>query len=613
MATTAENDRRSLEMGLIDPTATGTAPGSYVTQMRAAQNPIYVELGDGRVEGASNKQATPAPLPPPPLPQPARGLPPHYGIEGEAQCCLCSKIGRFFLVSFVIVIAALIIFYIYWNDIMNVTAPLVRLESHAQAFTSECSIPLKDGVSLNPKKSFLEDGKMNWAFICDKKKRSITIMRRKRDSWNKQKGKEANFCAGFGDLSSSFWLGRELLKNVTKGGDWNLRMDVKLDSKANFYVIYPKFPDLERVPVYKIKLEHRARFKSETPKDTNLDEKWESISKDDEIGRQSAEDSGDEIAQSLLICDGKAKRRSERGSWDWGFGAKSDDVANGTTERPNDSVANDDLRSTSSTTDIAEDDEGNLGDDAEGIKDADVLSDDDRKLALEKVEDHREELSDDSTTADGKTSENEAPRDASNRNVTENEAPRDASNRNVTENEAPRDASNRNVTAIDSVNDGSTDATPSNDRKSEEETPKAKVNDTEMREKKKIDDSSETKVNASKKQERKEINDLSEAEVNATKKQEKKKINNLSETQEVDATKESKEIDEPSKTNRVDVDDIVDKPESENESVEEDLKKCYSKLFNYAFLSSCDCFDCGGKRLCPSELTLKLFHLSGRR
>ena len=114
---------RDLEMGAIDNSgASVAAPGSYVTQMRAANNP-----GDGNVEGVTNKRTSPPAASPA---QPNRGMPPHYGIEGEPQCCLCSKIGRLFIVTLVLGIAALIFVYIYWTDISKLNGNFLDASTH---------------------------------------------------------------------------------------------------------------------------------------------------------------------------------------------------------------------------------------------------------------------------------------------------------------------------------------------------------------------------------------------------------------------------------------------------------------------------------------------------
>ena len=105
--------------------AASMEPGSYVSQMRAAQLPVRFESAGGPTTGVERQRKDSLPPPPPPplhVLQPNRGLPPHYGMEQEPQCCLCSKVGRFIIVTAVLIIVTLLTLYIYWADILPETS-----------------------------------------------------------------------------------------------------------------------------------------------------------------------------------------------------------------------------------------------------------------------------------------------------------------------------------------------------------------------------------------------------------------------------------------------------------------------------------------------------------
>ena len=92
--------------------AAAVEPGSYVTQMRAAHNPVRFEpvtkralAEDGRRDGGHQP------------PSSTRGMPTHYGIEGEPECCLCTKVGRFIIFLVVVTVIVLGVVYMYWDDI----------------------------------------------------------------------------------------------------------------------------------------------------------------------------------------------------------------------------------------------------------------------------------------------------------------------------------------------------------------------------------------------------------------------------------------------------------------------------------------------------------------
>jgi len=352
---------RDIEIGAVDQSAAAAAPpGGYVTQMRAAQNPVRFELGDASIEGAQNKRAPAAPHP-----QPNRGLPPHYGIEGEPQCCLCSKVGKLLIFSFVLFIAALIVVYVYWTDISTAMA---SPETHVEALKSNCGISLKNDAELNPRQVFLKDGKMNWGAICDASKGAITVMRRRRDSWDQNKNvysrdrlqlTAAALREGFGDFSSSFWLGRELLQNITNSGSWDLRVDVKFDNARDFYVIYPKFSIKEKGQV------HFYCLKSETPKETNFAAKWNVVQKTSGVQRLASEIMEEDeplLRDYNLMHEGDVKIRRKRGWWDT---AENDDTPANPTASDEDSAAVDSVEDDPVRYDDAADDDAADDDAAE--------------------------------------------------------------------------------------------------------------------------------------------------------------------------------------------------------------------------------------------------------
>ena len=104
---------RDIEMGPVDPNATSVntavlQPGSYVTQMRAAQNPAR----SNRTPPSERKEVRPPA-------QQRNALPTHYGMEEEPQCCLCTKVFRIFFFFFVVTVAILIVLYVFWGDIVQ--------------------------------------------------------------------------------------------------------------------------------------------------------------------------------------------------------------------------------------------------------------------------------------------------------------------------------------------------------------------------------------------------------------------------------------------------------------------------------------------------------------
>ena len=81
---------------------------------------------------------------------------------------------------------------------------------------------------LTPPKNLLKNEEMDWASICGEEKGALVILRRRPESWHEAIKKEKDARHGFGDLESSFWLGPELVANITKTGSWDVRIDFKV-------------------------------------------------------------------------------------------------------------------------------------------------------------------------------------------------------------------------------------------------------------------------------------------------------------------------------------------------------------------------------------------------
>jgi len=247
------------------PTALGAAavkPGSYVTQMRAAQNPVRFEPAakralaeDFRRDGGRQP------------PSSTRGLPTHYGIEGEPECCLCTKVGRFIIFMVVVTVIVLGVVYMYWDDIYK-TPEGSKL----------CGIQLPPGVELTPPKALLVNGEMDWTAICGKSPNRIVVLRRRLGSRlpadrSHKHGEEE--CDGFGDRTASFWMGPKFIHDLVAatGGTWKLRIDVKFQ-QFEFYAEYSDFKASETGGKY-------ALCASTTKSNGNLHEQIEKLSTDD--------------------------------------------------------------------------------------------------------------------------------------------------------------------------------------------------------------------------------------------------------------------------------------------------------------------------------------------
>ena len=84
-------------------------------------------------------------------------------------------------------------------------------------------------IVLTPPKSLLKKGEMDWASICGEEEGSILILRRRRESWHEAMKKEKHPCCGFGDLASSFWLGKHLVADITtNAGFWDVKVNFKV-------------------------------------------------------------------------------------------------------------------------------------------------------------------------------------------------------------------------------------------------------------------------------------------------------------------------------------------------------------------------------------------------
>jgi len=543
---------RDLEMGAIDNSgASVAAPGSYVTQMRAANNP-----GDGNVEGVTNKRTSPPAASPA---QPNRGMPPHYGIEGEPQCCLCSKIGRLFIVTLVLGIAALIFVYIYWTDISKLNGKSSTPMGHAAALSSRCHIQLKDGVTLNPRKNFLKNGRMNWGAICDKNERSITVMRRREDSWKQLKDKARNFHNGFGDLSSSFWLGPELVKNVTCGRKWDLRIDVK-SPETDFFLIYPEFTmDLVNIRLY--------RLKSGIPRQTNLHEVWNSITKrssDGGPGRLSSELANEE--EPLLILDSGIKSRNERGFW----GGDDADKAVGADAAVTTTVKRDETTEPTGAEDEKEE-EVDTPTRNETVTETSSSGDsaDDEEKAMAEDEAKAEDLADDPTGPEEKGDSNDAGELIN------------------------EEASVRNATSLELSETENTTASMGDEIEDEISESESIVNKKEEVEEGIGENKDEGKKDEGKKEEgKKEEGKKEEGQESA-------------ENEEEEETKEKIDLKADSVVSSAGVDAGLKKSEQTNP------KECYAALLDFAMQSHCSCLMCGGKVICPSELSLTLLPARG--
>ena len=105
------------------------------------------------------------------------------------------------------------------------------MRSHTSTLKATCGVDLIKGVTLTPPKNLLRKGRMDWASICGEEKGSLVILRRRPESWHEAIQKEKDACHGFGDLESSFWLGPELVANITKTGSWDIRIDFKVANR----------------------------------------------------------------------------------------------------------------------------------------------------------------------------------------------------------------------------------------------------------------------------------------------------------------------------------------------------------------------------------------------
>ena len=242
--------------------AAAVEPGSYVTQMRAAHNPVRFEpvtkralAEDGRRDGGHQP------------PSSTRGIPTHYGIEGEPECCLCTKVGRFIIFLVVVTVIVLGVVYMYWDDIYK-TPEGSKL----------CGVQLPPGVELTPPKALLVNGEMDWTAICGKDPDRIIVLRRRLGSRLPAKhshdhGEED--CDGFGDRTASFWMGSKFIHDLVDatGGTWRLRIDMKFQ-KFEFYAEYSDFKAAKTGSKY-------ALCSSTTKSSGNLYEQLEKLSTDD--------------------------------------------------------------------------------------------------------------------------------------------------------------------------------------------------------------------------------------------------------------------------------------------------------------------------------------------
>ena len=103
------------------------------------------------------------------------------------------------------------------------------MRSHASTLKATCGVDLSKSVTLTPPKSLQREGKMDWASICGEEKGSLVILRRRPESWHEAMKKEKSPRRGFGNLTSSFWLGQELVAALTRNASfWDVKVNFKV-------------------------------------------------------------------------------------------------------------------------------------------------------------------------------------------------------------------------------------------------------------------------------------------------------------------------------------------------------------------------------------------------